>query len=191
MKTIKAIQTRRSVRSFKTKKPDWRDIIEAINSARYAPMAGDVFHLKFLIIYEQELIEKISKWAEQSWINEAKYLVAFISDTKKVETLYKERAKKYSYQQTGAAIQNFMLHLHSIGLSTCWVGHYNDEKIKNLLKIPEDKELEAIIPVGYQRIKPNVKKEKGNSWKGLYFNEWGNGRMKEIKKVEGRGPGYY
>jgi hypothetical protein len=79
----------------------------------------------------------------------------------------------------------------SLGLSTCWVGHYNDEKIKKLLKVSENKEIEAIIPIGYPRVKPEKKKEKGNSWKGLYFNEWGNGRMKEVKKVEGRGPGWY
>lgn len=191
MRTIDAIEKRRSVKTFKTKTPNWRDILEAINSARYAPMAGNVFSLKFIVVYDTETIQKIAKWAEQDWINESKYLVAFVSDPKQVTTLYKERGERYMRQQAGAAIQNFMLHLTDRGLSTCWVGHFNDEKIKKVLKIPENQELEAVIPIGYERIKPRVKREKGNSWKGLYFNEWGNGRMREIKKVEGRGPGWY
>jgi nitroreductase len=81
--------------------------------------------------------------------------------------------------------------LTNIGLSTCWVGHFNDEKIKKLLKIPESREVEAIITIGYGKTKPKKTKEKGDLDKILYFNEWDNKRMKEIKKIEGRGPGGY
>jgi nitroreductase len=191
MDTIKAIQSRRSVRKYSEKKPDWRDILEAIHSAQHAPMAGGVFTLKFIVIDKKETIQEIAKWSEQNFIQDAKYLVAFISDTKKIELLYKERGEKYMRQQAGAAIENFMLHLTSKKLSTCWIGHFNDEKIKRLLKIPEANEVEAIITIGHEKFKPKIKKEKGNIDKILFFNEWDNQYMKEIKKIEGRGPGWY
>jgi nitroreductase len=191
MDTIKAIQSRKSVRKYKNKKPDWRDILEAINSARYAPMAGGTFTLKFIVIDKKETISEIAKYSEQEFIQDAKYLVAFVSDPKKTEILYKERGERYMRQQAGAAIQNFILHLTNVGLSTCWIGHFNDEKIKKLLKIPDSKEIEAIITIGYEKTKSKKTKEKGAIDKILYFNEWDNKRMREIKKVEGRGPWGY
>ena len=183
MNTINAIQQRRSTRKFKPKKPDWRDILEAIDSARFAPMAGGFFSLKFILIDEKEKIEKIARWSEQQFIQDAKYVVAFVSDPKKTKTYY-ERGEKYMREQAGAAIENFMLHLTDAGLSTCWIGHFNDEKIKQVLKIPEDQELEALFPIGYALQKPKIVRAKGNIDKCLYFNEWNNNRMKKIVSTE-------
>ena len=191
MDTIKAIQSRTSTRKYKDKKPDWRDILEAINSAQYAPMAGGVFTLKFVVVNKEEIISEIAKYSEQEFVQDAKYAVVFVSDPAKTQRLYKERGEKYMRQQAGASIQNFMLHLTNVRLSTCWIGHFNDEKIKKLLKIPESREVEAIITIGYEKFKAKKTKEKGNIDKILYFNEWDNKNMKEIQKIEGRGPGWY
>ncbi len=183
MDTIKAIQQRRSTRKFKPKKPDWRDILEAIDSARFAPMAGGFFSLNFIVIDEKDKIEKIAKWSEQEFIKKTKYIVAFVSDPKKTKT-YGKRGERYMREQAGAAIENFMLHLTYAGLSTCWIGHFNDEKIKQVLKIPEDQELEALFPIGYTLEKTKVVGAKGNIDKCLYFNEWKNNRMKKIVSTE-------
>ena len=59
MDLTKAIQSRRSVRKFKDKKPNWRDIIECIDSMRYAPMAGNNFTLKFILVTDEEKINII------------------------------------------------------------------------------------------------------------------------------------
>lgn len=191
MNTIKAIRKRRSIRNYKNKKPDYRTIIEAIDSARYAPMAGGFLSLKFMLVEDSESIHRISKWSEQEFIEHAKYLVVFISDPKITETPYKGRGERYMRQQAGAAIENFLLHLTEVGLSTCWIGHFNDEKIKKILKIPEDREIEAMFPIGYPLKKEKEGKPKGNFDAKLYFNEWGNNRMKPIEKIEARSPEGY
>jgi len=61
MEFDKLIKSRKSVKKFKDKKPDWRDIIECIDSARYAPMAGNDFTLKFILIDDKEKIQRLSK----------------------------------------------------------------------------------------------------------------------------------
>ena len=50
MELDKAIKSRKSVRKFTSKKPNWRDIVECIDAARYAPMAGNNYTLKFIVI---------------------------------------------------------------------------------------------------------------------------------------------
>ena len=56
MELDKTIKSRRSVRKFKDKKPNWRDILDCIDSMRYTPMAGGNFTLKLFIMILQVLI---------------------------------------------------------------------------------------------------------------------------------------
>jgi len=49
MDLSKLMSSRKSCRKFKDKKPDWRDIIECIDSMRHAPIAGNNFIEKFML----------------------------------------------------------------------------------------------------------------------------------------------
>lgn len=187
-----AIERRKSVRKFSSKKPDWRNILEAINSAKYAPMAGGIFPLKFMLIDDKKLIEEIARWSEQEFINQVKYVVAVVSDSGMVSNPFPKKGKIFSHQESGAAIQNFLLSLEEFELSTCWIGHFNEEKIKKILKITEDYTIEAIFPIGYSDEKLiNKKKQNHDMYNFLYFNEWENYRMKKVEKIEARSPEGY
>lgn len=161
MKLDEAIKKRRSIRDFSHKKVKWADLLEAIDAALQAPFAGNINNLKFLIISEQETKNEIAKQAEQNWISNAPYLIMVCSNEAKLEKLYDTRASTYSKQQAGAAIQNILLKLTDLKIGSCWVGSYQDEIIKQILKIPENIKVEAIIPVGYPSGKiKSVEKQK-------------------------------
>ena len=179
----KIIHNRRSIRKFNSKKPDWRKIIDCIDTMRYAPMAGNNFSLKFILVDDAEKINKISQAAQQDFINQAKYVVVVCTTPLRTETAYEERGKGYLKQQAGAAIQNFLLRITASGLSTCWVGHFIDEKIKEVLTIPKDIQVEAIFPIGYALKKPESKRiiELDNV---LYFNKYGNKKMNATAKID-------
>lgn len=186
-----AIKSRKSVRKFSSKKPDWRDIIDAIHSTQYAPTAGGLFPLNFIIIDDEKLIEELAKWSEQEFINEAKYVVVLVSDEGITTNMFHDKGKIFTHQESGAAIENFLLSLNEFGLSTCWIGHFNEEKVRKVLKIPESYTIEAFFPVGYSNEKKERKKPKSDIYNILYFNEWGNNRMKKIKKIDSRAPEGY
>src|SRR3989344_4790062 len=113
------VRKRHSVRSFKSKAPSWRDVLEAVDSALQVPTSGGHYHIKFLFVENPETIKKISKLAEQSWIAESKFLAVVCSNDTPLEDLYGERGRVYSRQQAGAAIQTFLLKLVDLGLSAC------------------------------------------------------------------------
>ncbi len=181
MKLDEAIQSRRSIRKFKEKRPDWRDIMEALDATRYAPMSGDIFSLKFIYIDNEKTISEIAKWSGQDFIAQAKCVVVFIRTPTKTKLSFKDRAELYLPQQAGAAIQNFLLKLEEKGLSTCWIGHFDNEKIKHLLKIPKDKEVEALFPIGYAKEKPSTRRARRDFYEMMFFNEWGNEQFGEVK----------
>ena len=169
----------RSVRDFSKKKPDWRDIIEAIDASRYTPMAGNLFSLKFVIVKDKKKIGKLAEFSQQDFISKAQYVVVVCSNPSKTLNAYPDKGEMYLNQQAGAGIQNFLLKLQELGLSTCWIGHFFDEKVKKLLKIPEEVNVEAFFPIGYES---EFSKEKGRRKIDmdniLYFDEYENKRMK-------------
>ena len=182
----KAIKERRSVRLFSPKKPNWRRIIEAIDASRYAPMAGKNCSIKIILVDEPEKIQQIAQATQQDFVSKVHYIVVFCTSKKRTVALYGDRGEKYAKQQAGAAMENFMLAVREKGLETCWVGDFVDDQIKRILKIPDEVDVEAVFPVGYEstikedKSAPRKKIELDNI---LYFNKYKNQFMRPKKNL--------
>ncbi|MAG10810.1 nitroreductase [Candidatus Pacearchaeota archaeon] len=183
MELDKTIKKRKSVRNFKNKKPDWRDIIECVDAARYAPMAGGRYTLKFIIIDDEKAIEKLAEAAQQEFIKEVCYIIIVCSNPGRTIRDFGKRGEIYVRQQAGATIQNVLLKIEEKGLSTCWVGHFVDEQVKRILGIPDNVQIEALLPVGYEFRKTKSKKEIDID-NILYFYKYQNKKMKKIPKMD-------
>jgi nitroreductase len=166
------IKKRKSVRSFKSKKPSWKDVLAAIDAAIQAPSAGGHFNLKFLMVEKPETIKSLAALCEQSWVSESKFLIVVTSDDRNIENLHGERGRIYSRQQAGASIENILLKLTDLGLSGCWIGSYTDERVRQLLKIPSHILVEAIIPVGYEKPSRSPKKRKRSIESCIFWETW-------------------
>jgi len=180
----KAIKSRTSVRKFKSKVPDWRKIIECIDAARYAPMAGNNYSPRFIVVDKKEKIQKIAGACQQDFIATANYVVVVCSDRKRTTNAYGKEGENYLRQQAGAAIQNFLLKIEESGLSTCWVGFFVEDQIKRILEIPAEVQVEAVFPIGHECEKKRTRRENINIDRILYFNTYGQTQMKEPKKLE-------
>ena len=184
MELDKAIQSRRSVRKFSKKKPNWRTIIECIDAARFAAMAGNNYTLKFILINDEEKIKKISEACQQDFISEAKFLVVACSNPSRPANAYGKAGEVFCRQQAGAAIQNFILKITESGLSTCWIGYVVEEHIKKILNIPTNINVEAIFPIGYESEKPKTRRANIDLDRILYFNSYGDSKMKHPKNTD-------
>jgi len=179
-----AIQSRSSIKKFKDKKPDWRDIIECIDSTRFAPMAGNNFTPKFILVSDSEKIQKIGEASQQPFVSKAHYIVVVCSNPKNTLNAYGKQGEIWVRQQAGAAIQNFLLKIVEKKLATTWVGYFVERTIKQILKIPDEIQVEAIFPIGYAYTKTKIKKQKIDLDEALYFEEYKNKKMKPIRKIE-------
>ena len=181
MELDKVIQIRKSVRKFKDKKPDWRDIITAIDSVRYVPTAGGHFVMKFILVDDKDKINRIAEACQQDFIKQTYYLVVALSEPSRLVNSFDKKGEIYTRQQAGAAIQNFLLKTEEKNLSTCWIGHFVEEQIRETLGIKPGINVEAVFPVGFEfkKTKPRRKIEMDRI---LYFNSYGNKKMKKLKK---------
>jgi nitroreductase len=174
-----AIKKRRSIRKYALDKKgrpenvDEEDVLKAIDLARYAPMAGNFYSVRFILVSDREKIKKIAEAARQDFIQDAAYVLVVCSDGKQTERFYAERAERYLRQQAGAAIQNILLGLTARGLACVWVGHFYDDGIKEILKIPTEIVVEALIPIA--KPLPSLKLHERRMVELrdiLFFDEW-------------------
>jgi nitroreductase len=179
------IKERHCARKFKTtKKPDYRDIISAIEAASIAPLAGNIYAVKYILVQDKEKIKALAIAAQQDFIKDVDYVLVVCSDKKELVRSYYHRGEIYSRQEAGAAIENLFLKITDLGLATCWVGAFSDETVKRILKIPDEIDVEAMMPIGYelgkgkQQTKPNLDNV-------LFFDEWKNKFMKPRRIVAG------
>ena len=179
----KAFKARHSVKKFNSKKPDWRDIIEAIDAARYAPMAGGNYSLKFIFVDDSEKIANITQACQQSFVGQAHFIVVACSVPGRTTNAYGKQGEAYIRQQAGAAMENFLLKITDLGLSTCWIGYFVEEEIKRILQIPDNSQVEAVFPIGYEYEKPRTRRAPVDMDNILFFNKWNEKRMKPLRKM--------
>ena len=168
------VKKRRSVRRYSSSKPDWRKIIRAIDAARYAPLAGNMMNLRFILVSDKEKIKQLAEASQQDFVGKVDYIVVVVSDDSRLIQSYDELGAKFARQQSGAAIQNFLLALVDLGLATCWVGYFDDTEIKRVLEIPEEVVVEAIFPIGKETKIKTSEKRKVDLDNVLYFDKWKN-----------------
>jgi len=176
MELKKAIEKRHSVRKFSSKKPKYKDILECINSARFAPMAGNNYTLKFILVSDEEKIGKLAEAAQQQFIKQAYYVLVAVSNSSITINLYGKRGEKYCEQQAGAAIENFLLKIEEKGLSSCWIGAFLEYQVKQCLDIPENIDVVAILPIGYE-FEKSQRRRKIELYDIMFFNKYGNKEM--------------
>ena len=151
MDILEAIKGRRSIRTYKKQDVPNAVIEKLINLACFAPSAGNMQPWEFIIVRKIEIKKNLAKCAfNQTFLNEAPILIIVCANESRSSQRYGNRGKSlYCIQDTAAAIQNILLAAHSFGLSTCWVGAFNENIAKEILNIPLKIRPVAIITIGY------------------------------------------
>ncbi len=152
-KILDAIRNRRSRFHFKDEEVDMEDVKTILEAGRWAPSFGNSQPWEFVVISDEELMEKLSKIAERvtifsERIKDAQYMIAVAVDPDK---------DSYHFVEDGAvASQNMALAAYSLGLGTYWIGIYDrdnkrksaERDAKKLLNLPEDYRLISLLPIG-------------------------------------------
>lgn len=182
----KAIRGRKSVRDFSKKKPDWRKILECVDSMKYSPMAGGIFSLRLILVDNPQKLKSIADSTQQEFVQDAQYILIVCSNPSLTVNEYGEIGKDHCRQQAGAAIQNFLLKAEEKGLGVCWIGYFVEEQIRRDFKIPDEDILEAVLPIGIEQKDKSKWPKKGRKKKTetkienhIFFNQYGNKRMKK------------
>jgi len=174
MDTLEAINRRRSIRKYLDRPVEFEKITTILDAARKAPSAGNLQDWAFIIITEKALIKQTADYSvEQYWIATAPVVIIVCALPEKHEMYYGLRGKRlYNIQDCAAAIENLMIAATNLGLGTCWIGAFEEEKLRALFTIPPEVRPQAIITLGYSDETPQ-ERELVAIENIVYFNRYG------------------
>jgi nitroreductase len=146
---FEAVKKRRSIRAYLPTPIPKEKILKILEAARLAPSAGNIQPWHFIVVKDSEKKLKISKGRRFArFLAEAPVVIVGCGNA--------EASPKWYMVDVAIAMQNMVLTATNEGLGTCWVGDFNEKQMKELLKIPENYRVVALLAIGYQREKFDV-----------------------------------
>ena len=173
MDTLNAIATRRSTRLFKAKPVSSDDLLLLVEMALKAPSSGNLQDYRFIVVTDKLMIKELPDFCmDQMWISSAPAVIVVCSQPSIQKKWYGAPGDIFARQNAAAATQNILLAAHDIGLGSCWISGFNQEKIDEFFGATGQARVEAVIPIGYPVRKPEPKKE-FELQNTLFFNSYG------------------
>ena len=167
-----AILNRHSVRSFSAKAPSADVISEIIKYAHLAPSAGNLQARDFIIVDDINIKKELSRAAlNQEFIVEAPINIIVCANLDRISPYGTRGRELYCIQDSAASVENILLIAVENGLSTCWVGAFNEKEVSKILQLPSHVRPVAIIPIGYPKEKPTPT-SRIDIKKLIHYNTW-------------------
>lgn len=85
----------------------------------------------------------------QSHVKDAAVDIVIAADYSRITGKYGDRGIRYAYMEAGHAAQNVQLQGVSLGIGTCPVGAFDDEKVANIMNLPASQDALYILSAGY------------------------------------------
>jgi nitroreductase len=163
--TLKAIKTRRSIRSYKPEQIRQEELDAILEAAIYAPSAMNQQPWHFTVIRDQKLLDHISVevsksldeigdewWAERK-TDETKPPWHLFYHAPTVVLISGRVDAKCPLIDCSAASENMMLAAESMGIGSCWIGliHFflDKEEAASVLDVPDGYRPYYAICLGY------------------------------------------
>jgi nitroreductase len=162
MDVLEAIKTRRSIRKYKRRPIPDKKLQTILEAARLAPSADNRQPWRFVIVQDSHRKKALAQAANnQTFLNNAAAIITAVSDP--------EASAQWHEKDTMIALEHMVLAATALGYGTCWIGAFDEDEVKHLLKIPARMKVVALLPIGVPDEKPDPKPRKPSS--ELFFKE--------------------
>ena len=170
MTAKECILGRRSIRRFKADPVSHELLAQIVETASYAPSWKHTQITRYIAV-EGALKDKIAKECTSMYppngdiIAAAPVLMAVTiiknrSGYERDGSFSTPRGDGWQMYDAGVASQTFCLAAHEQGLGSVILGLFDQDTVSSMLQLPEDRELIALIPVGYPDETPAAPRRK-------------------------------
>jgi len=158
MDVFKAIKTRQSVRSYKVTPVPEEKLKKILEAARLAPSAHNEQEWKFIVVKDTRKRQQLAEAAlKQEHIAEAPVVIVAVATDP--EHILSSGVPAYALD-LAIAVEHMALQAVEEGLGTCWIGAFNQEKVKEVLSIPKQCKVVVLMSFGFPADKPREKVRK-------------------------------
>lgn len=158
MDVLDAIMSRRSIRSFLPNPIEPKKLEQVLEAGRQAPSASNQQPWRLIVVTDPKVRQQVATAArDQKFVGEAPVvLVGCAVKTDRVMT-----CGQHCYPIDLAICMTTMsLAAVSLGLGTCWIGAFHEDKVKEILGIPPEIRVVELMPLGYPAEHPEPRPRK-------------------------------
>ena len=161
METLEAIRTRRSLRKYSGRPVEPEKLQAVLEAVRQAPSWANSQCWSLIVVEQREVREKLSELSyvesffsaygyssnpARDALAQAPIVIVACADPARSGNLY---GQQYYMADMGIAMENLMLAAHDQGLGSVFVGVFQEDQLKSLLKIPDSVKVVGLFPLGY------------------------------------------
>ncbi len=167
---INEIKTRRSIRKYIDKPIDKNAVSQILESGRLAPSGNNTQPWRYIVVRSDETRDKLASASNnQRWMTQAPVHIVCVADIRCREKgdepiVLDENSSsgnlKKIIRDTAISTGYIMLEAQRQRLGTCWIAWFEQNDIRPVLNIPEDKYVVGIITLGYADENPKPRPRK-------------------------------
>ena len=151
MEVWEAIANRRSIRHYLPEDVSPKVVQRILEAAISAPSAGNRQPWHFWIVRNVQVKASLCEAAwNQGFITEAPLVIVVCVEPERSASTYGTRGRNlYCLQDTAGATMSILLMATALGLGSCWVGAFDEERVARGLDLPPNLRPIAMVPLGY------------------------------------------
>lgn len=148
MDFYEVVKMRRSYRVFKPDMPEDEKVERILESGRLAPTWANMQGIFYIVVKEPENVKAVWQAIGQGekFSKAPMFVVGVISERGSGTN---SNGEKYYGVDFGICFEHLILAATAEGLATCWIGWFNEPKVKEILNIPNEYKVMGITPLGY------------------------------------------
>jgi nitroreductase len=169
---MEAVRLRRSIRSYKREPiaPDKESAL--LDALRLSPSAGNRQPRRFILVRDPTLIDRLARecgWERSSPLRAVLSAQLVVVGCGVPQESVLVGSLDGDIVDVVIAFQSAVLAATSLGLGTCWIGAFYEDRVKELLGVPAEARVIAMLAVGVPAESPPAKTRKEPS--ELFFSD--------------------
>ncbi len=147
------IKRRRSVRRYDGRPLPGDQMEQILEAGRWAPSGANVQPWRFIVVMRRETLIATAeccyyKLFKSRHVGEAGAVVVICADPDAGSATY--------MLDCAIAGTNMTLMATALGIGSCWIGAFEEPALRNIIRIPENMKIIALIAFGYEGGKASV-----------------------------------
>ena len=162
MEFMDVVATRKSVRDYADKAVEDEKLSKIFDAARMAPSWANKQCCQYIVVKNKYKISELSSFLNP-WLKNAPVVLAACANPKDSGS---RNGMDYYLVDVAISLQQLILTATNLGLGTCWLGAFDEAKVKKALEIPENIKVVGLTPIGYPAEKESVRSKLSKAFIG-------------------------